>query len=1070
MDRGAGNDQRQLAALILKNSVKEHWSPSWTRYTPPTVPAADQAAVRAAIVHGLSDPSGRIRGLLGSAVAAIASTDFPELWPDLVSQLLALVRAGGDATQGALVTLAMIADDLRPEALPAMAGSGMLSEFIGLFNLGTAAQGQVSERDQARVASIFTSVVMSIKALPAAQRKQACQAFAPLVEGWMTAFAAAMAAAVHRGGALDCKLRIEIVKAVESVVLTMPKQAAPFIGPVLGVMWTALLSAQPLFEREVANTGGMAHDGYDTDGNLIGFEVLCLELISLVGALINSSTFRPTLAPGVRDLAYAVVGLMQLTDVQCEAWVGDPDAFVEHEDEEQGAYSVRMASINLLCQIAERYQEAGLQAVGLAAARHLEASEGARLAGNALWWKLREAAYLALGSTAEAWVEHMESVEQLRSSAPQHRGLRPIFDIAGFMAMHAVADARPDEVPFLTGRAMWAASCMVQLLPGEQQSGLLEVVARAACLSAHSVIRVCAIKAFARVEAVLPREMVAPLCGPVLAGCTDLLRHTSEGGLGLMLHVVSLAIRIDPNAVQASNRGGILASHLLGMWKKTYHDYITVMDLNYVLFRLASVPGLGESIQGMVLPTVAGILQSTAPQPPEIIPPIIDLLASITRASSGPLSLQVLDNCFGPLLALLITCSADDGPVIQNGCRALAALVLKNRGDLALWKVAKIDPDTIAANNSSLQRSGSPLSPTLTGRLSLGSAAGAGAAAEKQTGLQAVLAIIHRFYESDVPDSALLNLGNLITQVVRQCGPGLTQQELGSLFSGLAQRIRTVVLPTVLQGLIGVFAAAMHDCPAIVLAHLKATPASPELSPDDISNTEFAAVVRTWIKWAPGFEGGAITKASLAGLAALLEREGPALATLPVDAASAEGGGGSLAYLLSSGGGGRGKKAAQRPPQPQQAAAKSALERIFEILATAFAKRGVADMAGAGQWIDESGPSPDGRDDDDNDLDDVSPFASIDEFKYLSSILEEEGGADGFEPPDGDLANQIDPHADIGLEEDPVATRLDLGAFLADFFARAMAADPATFGALVSRMPPAEQERFKKAMTAHVRE
>jgi hypothetical protein len=1057
MDGGAGNDQRQLAALILKNSVKEHWSPTWTRYTPPTVPAGDQVAVRGMIVAGLSDPSGRIRGLLGSAVAAIASTDFPELWPDLVQQLLALVRAGGVAAQGALVTLAMIADDLRPEALPAMAGSGMLSEFIGLFNLGTAAQGQLSERDQARVASIFTSVVMSIKALPAAQRKLACQAFSPLVEGWMTAFAAGMAAALHRGGAVDCKLRIEIVKAVESVVLTMAKQAAPHIGPVLGVMWGALLSAQPLFEREVANTGGIARGGYDTDGNLVGFEVLCLELISLVGALINSSTFRPTLAPGVRDLAFAVVGLMQLTDAQSEAWANDPDAFVEHEDEEQGAYSVRMASINLLCQIAERYQEAGLQAVGLAAARHLEASESARLAGNALWWKQREAAYLALGSTAEAWIEHMESVEQLRGSAPQHRGLRPIFDIPGFMAMHVVADARPDEVPFLTGRAIWAASCMVQLLPLEQQRGLLDSVARGACLSAHSVIRVCAIKAFARVEAVLPRDMVAPLCGPVLAGCTDLLRHTSEGGLGLMLHVVSLAIRIDPNAVQASNRGVILASHLLGMWKKTYHDYITVMDLNYVIFRLASVPGLGEAIQAMVLPTVAGILQSTAPQPSEIIPPIIDLLASITRASPGPLTVQVLDHCFGPLLTLLITCSADDGPVIQNGCRALAALVLRNKADLVHWKVAKVDPDMLAANNSSLQRSGSPLSPTLTGRLSLGSAAGGGAA-EKQTGLQAVLAIIHRFYESDVPDSALLNLGNLITQVVRQCGPSLTQQELGALFSGLTQRIRAVVLPTVLQGLLGVFAAAMHDCPEVVLAHLKATAASPELSPDNLSNTEFAIIVRAWTKWAPGFEGGAVTKASLAGLAVLLEREGPALAALPVDAASADTEGGSLAYLLVSG-----SRTKKRQQQQQQPATKSALERIFEILATAFAKRGVADMAGAGQWIDESGDG--GGDDDDNDLDDVSPFASIDEFKYLSSILEEEGGADGFEPPEGDLANQIDPHADIGLEEDPVAARLDLGAFLTDFFKRAMTADPATFTALVSRMQPAEQERFKKALS-----
>lgn len=105
---------RQLAALLLKQHIKQHWAPEAKHFAPPAVGDAEKAAVRRDLVAGLADPEAKVRVAVGMAVAGIAKWDVPAAWPELLGQLVGAIAARRDAraVHGAVRCLAMFVDEL----------------------------------------------------------------------------------------------------------------------------------------------------------------------------------------------------------------------------------------------------------------------------------------------------------------------------------------------------------------------------------------------------------------------------------------------------------------------------------------------------------------------------------------------------------------------------------------------------------------------------------------------------------------------------------------------------------------------------------------------------------------------------------------------------------------------------------------------------------------------------------------------------------------------------------------------------------------------------------------------
>jgi hypothetical protein len=175
---------RQLAAVVLKKYIKEHWQEGEGRFFPPQTSDEEKAAIRELLPVGLSDPIGKIRTACGMAIATICTWDWPHNWPALTGLLIGALRdrLSEDAVTGALRCLAMIAGDLEetqvPETVPVL-----FPELLALVDAPDA-----SPNVKRRALAVMHSVLMTLGMMSGARQRAVRDLMAPLLPGWIHAF------------------------------------------------------------------------------------------------------------------------------------------------------------------------------------------------------------------------------------------------------------------------------------------------------------------------------------------------------------------------------------------------------------------------------------------------------------------------------------------------------------------------------------------------------------------------------------------------------------------------------------------------------------------------------------------------------------------------------------------------------------------------------------------------------------------------------------------------------------------------------------------------------------------
>jgi hypothetical protein len=79
---------RQLALVLLKKHIREHWTFESSHFMEPPISDEEKAQVRAALPSGLSDPVSALRTAVSMAIASVAQWDCPQAWPELVPGLV----------------------------------------------------------------------------------------------------------------------------------------------------------------------------------------------------------------------------------------------------------------------------------------------------------------------------------------------------------------------------------------------------------------------------------------------------------------------------------------------------------------------------------------------------------------------------------------------------------------------------------------------------------------------------------------------------------------------------------------------------------------------------------------------------------------------------------------------------------------------------------------------------------------------------------------------------------------------------------------------------------------------
>ena len=94
---------RQLAAVLLKRHVKEHWATESKHFKEPVVADNEKTAIRSQLPQGLADPLPKLRTAASMAIAAIAKWDLPDAWPGLFEMVVAAITSKSSQQSGTAV-------------------------------------------------------------------------------------------------------------------------------------------------------------------------------------------------------------------------------------------------------------------------------------------------------------------------------------------------------------------------------------------------------------------------------------------------------------------------------------------------------------------------------------------------------------------------------------------------------------------------------------------------------------------------------------------------------------------------------------------------------------------------------------------------------------------------------------------------------------------------------------------------------------------------------------------------------------------------------------------------------
>lgn len=91
---------RQLAAVLLKRHVKEHWATESRHFKEPVVADNEKTAIRSHLPQGLADPLPKVRTAVSMAIAAIAKWDLPDAWPGLFEMIVGAITSKSSQQSG----------------------------------------------------------------------------------------------------------------------------------------------------------------------------------------------------------------------------------------------------------------------------------------------------------------------------------------------------------------------------------------------------------------------------------------------------------------------------------------------------------------------------------------------------------------------------------------------------------------------------------------------------------------------------------------------------------------------------------------------------------------------------------------------------------------------------------------------------------------------------------------------------------------------------------------------------------------------------------------------------------
>ncbi|WRT69867.1 uncharacterized protein IL334_006858 [Kwoniella shivajii] len=952
--------QRQISIIQY---INQHWTPASASFQHPITPIEVKAQIRPIVFNGLSDPQRKIRLSAAFALSTIARFDWPDDYPDLLSQLVGLLGGTSNSVHGAMRVISdFVRNDLSEDQLLPVV-QDLLPAVLAI--LGDPERHSASTR--AQTISVFRQTLRMLETVKDEHPASVKSAMENLTPVWLNAFTQLLSSnpseeVMKNWEALS--IRIEIFRTFSLFHNAFPKYLQAHLPTYIPLSITNLQSLLPLFQTFYLSSAEDAPEPPSPTSD-VGMLDPKIDITDLACAIFDFLTpaVRTKVAPQIlldgdngnsvmQGIVDAVVEYTQITRENEEEWMEDPNAFVIDEDDETEQYGIRTSGYDLIGSMMDKWSRPVTTILQSRVEQKVQESAGARSSGNPDWWKPLESVLSLIGGVSDDLRNILEDDEGAKRA--------PSFDVQHLFDQVIPGLLSQTETPFLQGRAFVFASQFASLLSASLASQYLGAAVHVLNSSEVSVpVKISAVKTIKNFCRHVAPEVMQPQSRQILSLLLPLLPEIANETLYLTLETVRAVFALDTNLINGESVVEV-ASRIYDVWVKFTDDPVTTAIVEEIFESLVSLPdpSVAPALVRLIAPKLAEVISTPVDDDTIHIPgEAVQLSNSLIRTRGGPLEPELMGTVTVAVMNILK--ETDDMDVIQHGMIHLTLVVRKDCEKLIQWHDA-----------------------------------------EGNNGIHSIFHLLSRFLAPTFSESGGIFVGELIMHLFRKAG-SVMAPVLPDLLRVIVDRLVTAQLPSFIQTLVLPFAylfGTEYTTSTIDLLSSFTTQL-----PDETSKTGLEIVLAAWCEHSDTITGSWNIRVSDLGLSKLFILSDERLSMVIVRGDMVIDERNRDTIMTRS-------RTKSHPNQYTQIP--------FPVKAFKLILRDVQSepgVKGKGKKIDYDIDEDDGDEDwDDDDL--LGGGDDVGEFDYLSSWLDDKGGNEN-DAQDDDEDLKSDPLAQIDMAQ-----------------------------------------------------
>jgi importin-9 len=838
LDQSRPEQARQLAAVYLKQFIKQFWSGDACRFT-----SQEKEFARTNLLTGLCDPLRLMRTAFGLCIAKIAQEDWPDAWPDLFDRLLAGINSGNTVhILGVVRCMSLFCDWLDDVTVPKLAPS--LFPTLTRIISDDESFGPQTRKYAGMVVKTCVVLLSHMRGHPE------MPAFNVLAEGaqqWLGPLLNTLTLnswqrqqvwqqkVIQSGQTMaeDCNLvsgygvQIESLQVMSVLVGELHKLLGNETRLVFMTIWRFTEQVIPLYINLVVNSSDENTDAsiFDDEGNGVGIDVLLVQIFEFLNAVaeVPHNSVRALLSQGMSQIFQASVVVIQMTNNQLNDWtVGKTEQ--GNSDDDVGVFGVgdlraRNVAVALVRELMDSFTEEALAAGSSAFEWGVNMANDARKKSDSNWWRLLEASLLIAGILSRG-------IQDQTNSSLFNTGA--VIEIA-----FKLIRAPQDIPPVLWSRCMWLLGRFSWALTPEQGCECFKIGVTALGANQPTPVRVASCCALIELQHHLKSHSNrSNLLFSSVQGTCSLLSSTSSESLPIIVGAVSEFInQAGPEIASAVEPH--LTPALVQVWSQHASNPHLCESIVDVFQSLASNSSALSGLQSRLLPTLCSLVNDHEKKLPGIVEYALDLMKVIARSdeAGNELSSTFLGMSVPCVLQFMST--SNDNAGLCSGAACLSAIIYSAKTSLRNVSIPSLpNPNNTSNNNNT-------------------------------TSIDAILFVVSRLLSPGFPEMGSACVGTLVTQIITCLSDTLNSNIVKQLCHAMIMKLESCRFGDLKMNIILFFARLIHKDIHSIMSILMPMQIQCQ---DGQTESAFVTLMQSWTTEQQTFSGKFQVKATLLAL------------------------------------------------------------------------------------------------------------------------------------------------------------------------------------------------------------